>query len=187
VKPRAGAPWTRGSADLAGAAWTRGPADLARAARTRGGGHAADFLQGSAVSCRFVRVSPRPTITRVCSGVRLVVGAGCSLGCPVEELAALVEEALAHVGGTVTAIATVDRRAHEPCIVELASGFAVPLRTYAAAALAEVTVPTPSAAVARHVGTPSVSEAAALLASGGELIVPKRRSPHATCAVAKEL
>ena len=57
---------------------------------------------------------------------------------------------------------------------------------YAAAALAAVEVPTPSDVVARHVGTPSVAEAAALLAAHGELVVTKRRSAHATCAVAKE-
>ena len=70
----------------------------------------------------------------------------------------------------------------------LAHRFRVPLRTFAADVLATVEVPTPSAVVNGHVGTPSVAEAAALLASGGgALIVPKRRSPHATCAVAKEL
>ena len=44
-----------------------------------------------------------------------------------------------------------------------AEHFGVPLRTHTAEALAAVDVPTPSAVVARHVGTPSVAEAAALL------------------------
>ena len=65
-----------------------------------------------------------------------------------------------------------------------AEHFGVPLKTYAAEALAQVDVPTPSAIVARHVGTPSVAEAAALL-SGTRLLVPKTRSEHATCAVAE--
>jgi cobalamin biosynthesis protein CbiG len=39
--------------------------------------------------------------------------------------------------------------------------------------------------VARHVGTPSVAEASALLAAApGEVLVAKRRSAHATCAIA---
>jgi cobalamin biosynthesis protein CbiG len=38
--------------------------------------------------------------------------------------------------------------------------------------------------VERHVGTSSVAEAAALV-SGGRLVVEKRRSAHATCAVAE--
>jgi cobalt-precorrin 5A hydrolase / precorrin-3B C17-methyltransferase len=53
-----------------------------------------------------------------------------------------------------------------------------------AAALAAVEVPNPSAVVARAVGTPSVAEAAALVA-GGELVVPKQRSAMATVAVAR--
>jgi cobalamin biosynthesis protein CbiG len=117
---------------------------------------------------------------------RLVVGAGCSLGCAPEELAGLVDEALAGVDGTVVAVASVDRRAAEPCVVALAARFGVPLRTYAAARLGDVDVPTPSRIVHAHVGTPSVAEAAALLAAGGGLIVPKRRSAHATCAIAEE-
>jgi cobalt-precorrin 5A hydrolase/cobalt-precorrin 5A hydrolase/precorrin-3B C17-methyltransferase len=117
---------------------------------------------------------------------RLVVGAGCSLQCPAGELAALVDAALAPLDGTVVAVATVDRRGEEPAVIALARGFGVPLRTYAADVLAEVDVPTPSATVHAHVGTPSVAEAAALLATDGELVVLKRRSAHATCAIAKE-
>lgn len=140
----------------------------------------------SADSCGFVHVWPSETSTRVHSGSRLVVGAGCSLGCPVEELAALVDETLEPLDGTVVAVASVDRRAEEPCVTALAARFGVPLRTYAAEQLERVDVPTPSRVVQAHVGTPSVAEAAALLAAGGRLIVPKRRSPHATCAIAEE-
>jgi cobalt-precorrin 5A hydrolase len=139
----------------------------------------------AAHSCGFMHVCPQETNTRVHSGARLVVGAGCSLGCSAAELAALVDEALARLDGTVVAVATVDRRADEPCVAALAAGFGVPLRTFTPTELGRVDVPTPSAAVYAHVGTPSVAEAAALLAAGGRLIVPKRRSPHATCAIAE--
>jgi cobalamin biosynthesis protein CbiG len=117
---------------------------------------------------------------------RLVVGAGCSLGCAAEELAALVQQALDGLGGTVVAVASVDRRAQEPALTALAERFAVPLLTYPAHELAEIDVPTPSATVAAHVGTRSVAEAAALVAAQGRLVVPKQRSPHATCAIAEE-
>ena len=120
--------------------------------------------------------------------MRLVIGAGCSRGCPPGELLALVGEALADAGaGDVVALATADRRSDEPCMLAAAAAHAVPLRTHSAAALAAVPVPTPSATVARHVGTPSVAEAAALLSAGpgAELVVEKRRSPHATCAIAR--
>jgi cobalt-precorrin 5A hydrolase len=121
------------------------------------------------------------------AGPELVVGAGCSRGCPPAELAALVEAALDGLDGRVVAVATIDRRAQEPCVVALAGARGVPLRAHPAAALADVPVPTPSAVVARHVGTASVAEAAALLAAGpgARIAVPKRRSPHATCAVAE--
>jgi cobalt-precorrin 5A hydrolase len=119
---------------------------------------------------------------------RLFVGAGCSRGCPADELAALVEAALAGVAGDVVGVATIDRRAAEPCVVALAGARGVPVLTHTAAELAAVPVPTPSAVVAGHVGTPSVAEAAALLAAGpgARIAVAKRRSANATCAIAEE-
>jgi len=113
---------------------------------------------------------------------RLVAGVGCSLGCPPAELLALIRDSLP--AGELVALATIDRRAEEPAMLEAARALGVPLLTHAPERLAAVPVPTPSAAVERHVGTPSVAEAAALL-SGTHLIVHKRRSAHATCAVSK--
>ncbi len=47
-------------------------------------------------------------------------------------------------------------------------------------------IPNPSERVKRLVGTPSVSEAAALLSSnGGELIIPKQKGDGMTLAVAR--
>ena len=121
------------------------------------------------------------------SAPALVVGAGCSRGCPPDELAELVHAALAGVDGQVVAVATIDRRAEEPCVVALAHARGVPLRVHTAAALADVPVPSPSPVVAAHVGTASVAEAAALLAAGpgARIAVAKRRSAHATCAIAE--
>jgi cobalamin biosynthesis protein CbiG len=118
----------------------------------------------------------------------LVVGAGCSRGCPAEELLALIGAVLDEAGArpdAVRALATVDRRADEPGMVAAARHHGWPLVTHAAPALREVAVPTPSAVVATHVGTPSVAEAAALLSTGGALLVAKRRSARATCALAE--
>lgn len=119
---------------------------------------------------------------RHAAAARLVAGVGCSLGCPPGELVDLVTATLPD--GELVALATVDRRAQEPAMLVAAAHFGVPLLTHAARDLAAVDVPTPSAVVARHVGTPSVAEAAALL-SGTRLLVPKTRSEHATCAVAE--
>jgi cobalamin biosynthesis protein CbiG len=119
----------------------------------------------------------------------IVAGVGCSLGCAADEVLALVDGCLGEAGvprDAVRVLATVDRRGREPGIVAAARRRGWSLRTFAAADLAEVAVPTPSQAVAAHVGTPSVAEAAALLAApGGTLVLAKRRSPHATCALAR--
>jgi cobalamin biosynthesis protein CbiG len=118
-----------------------------------------------------------------------VLGAGCSLGCPTEELAELAGAVLDEAGvagGQVRALATIDSRAQEPAMTALARAMCWELVTHPAPALAAVEVPTPSAVVESHVGTASVAEAAAVLsAGGGRLAVHKRRSPHATCALAE--
>lgn len=120
----------------------------------------------------------------------IVVGVGCSAGCGADEVLALVDAALREAGVTggepVGALATVDAKAGEPGLLEAAARRGWPVRTHAAAALRAVAVPTPSDVVARHVGTPSVAEAAALLTSGAEsLLLEKRRTARATCALAR--
>ncbi|GAA1424301.1 precorrin-3B C(17)-methyltransferase [Streptomyces thermospinosisporus] len=117
----------------------------------------------------------------------LVVGVGASRGVPVEEVLALVGDALREAGvspASLGELATVDAKAEEPGIVAAARHFGVPLVTYPAEELARVEVPNPSAAPLAAVGTPSVAEASAL-ARGGELLVPKRKSAMATCAVVR--
>ncbi|MFF7097726.1 precorrin-3B C(17)-methyltransferase [Streptomyces rubradiris] len=117
----------------------------------------------------------------------LVVGVGASKGAPAEEVLGLVAGALREAGlsaRSVAELATVDAKASEPGIVAAAERLGVPLVTYSAEELAGVEVPNPSAAPLAAVGTPSVAEAAALL-RGGELLVPKRKSAMATCAVVR--
>ncbi|MGW2648164.1 precorrin-3B C(17)-methyltransferase [Streptomyces sp. NPDC001393] len=117
----------------------------------------------------------------------LVVGVGASRGAPVEEVLGLVEAALREAGlshRSVAELATVDAKAEEPGLVAAAERLGVPLVTYSAGELAAVEVPNPSHAPLAAVGTPSVAEAAALL-RGGELLVPKRKSAMATCAVVR--
>ncbi|MEU8462914.1 Rv2231c family pyridoxal phosphate-dependent protein CobC [Streptomyces sp. NPDC029003] len=117
---------------------------------------------------------------------RLVVGVGGRAGVSVAEVCALVEETLRGAGltaGAVTALATVEAKTLEAGIAGAAERFGVPLVGYPAEELARICVPHPSGAVREAAGTASVAEAAAL-AAGGELLVPKRRSVAATCAVA---
>ena len=81
-------------------------------------------------------------------------------------------------------ICTIDIKADEPVIQYLKSeGY--PIRFFTAEELSKVEVPTPSETVEKHVGTPSVCEAAALLASNqGKLLLPKVKGEHYTLAVA---
>lgn len=110
----------------------------------------------------------------------LVVGVGASRGVTAGEVLDLVHETLAGArlsSRSVAALATVEAKADEPGLREAAERLGVPLRTYPAQALAAVDVPNPSEAPRAAVGTPSVAEAAALLAAGAErLLVPKTRS-----------
>lgn len=122
----------------------------------------------------------------------LVIGAGASTGADTASLMAAVETALAAADldpSCVSAVATADIKRAEPALVALARRLDVPLRTFPAAALADQDVPNPSAVVADAVGTPSVAEAAALLAAGpgSTLVVHKRVSDgrDSTVAVAR--
>jgi cobalt-precorrin 5A hydrolase/precorrin-3B C17-methyltransferase len=122
----------------------------------------------------------------------LVLGIGSSTGADVDALWELATRALAEAGVTgsaVGAVATLDRKAREPAIVALGRRFGVPLRTFDTVSLAAVEVPNPSRVVADAVGTPSVAEAAALLAAGpgASLLTAKQVSAtgDSTVAVAR--
>jgi cobalt-precorrin 5A hydrolase/precorrin-3B C17-methyltransferase len=129
----------------------------------------------------------------------LVVGIGASRGVPAAEVAALIDEALADAGlspRSVRLAATADLKADEPGLLAAVRARNWPLAVFPAAELAAVAVPNPSETVLIAVGTPSVAEAAALLAARGgtsagrgrgepELVVAKRVSAHATVAIAR--
>lgn len=119
----------------------------------------------------------------------LVAGIGASRGVPCDEVMALLHAALDEAGlavASVAAIATADIKRDETGIGLAATSLDAPIRYFSAAELAAVEAPTPSAVVARHVQTPSVCEAAALLAAGAHtLIVEKQKSAHATVAIAR--
>ena len=81
--------------------------------------------------------------------------------------------------------ATIDLKADEPVVHYLKEEEGFSFCFFTADELAAVEVPSPSNTVARHVGTPSVCEAAALLATnGGQLLVEKQKGQQWTYAVA---
>ena len=80
---------------------------------------------------------------------------------------------------------TIDVKADEPFVEELKERYHQEVVFYTAEELRTVDVPHPSDVVARHVGTPSVCEAAAILGSNhGELVVGKVKGEHFTAALA---
>ena len=98
----------------------------------------------------------------------LFLGLGCDRHTSLESLAEAVRQALAQCGARpdeVAGVATIDRKGDEPAILALTAHQGWPLALYTAAELAQVPVPNPSATVLAHMGTPAVSEAAALLAA----------------------
>lgn len=122
----------------------------------------------------------------------LAVGVGCERGTDPAETTALVGRALAEAGlaaGAVAGLFSLDLKMDEPAIAAAAEELGVAARFFDAAEL-EAERPrlrTPSEAVFREVGCHGVAEGAALAAAGpdGELLVPKRKSRRATCAVAR--
>ena len=97
------------------------------------------------------------------------VGLGCDRGVLLSTVREAVAAALAQAGARpeqVTAAASIVLKRDEVALLALAGELNWPLHFYEAHDLAQVEVPHPSETVRRYTGTPSVSEAAALLAGG---------------------
>lgn len=128
---------------------------------------------------------------------RYAVGLGCDRGTPEATLQQVLDDALTGLGAQpaqVVAAASIDLKADEAGLLALAQTHGWAMQFYPAARLAEVPVPHPSETVRRHTGTPSVSEASALLAGGGlpmtALVVEKHKhrgadGRHATISIAR--
>ena len=122
----------------------------------------------------------------------LTLGVGCERGTDPEEVIGLARQTLADAGLTPAAVAcvvSVDVKADEAAVYALASDLGVPARFFAPGRLEQETprLANPSDVVFREVGCHGVAEGAALAAAGtgGELVVDKRKSARATCAVAR--
>ena len=141
---------------------------------------------GLAVSDRLLQ--PLPEGWALARPRRLVLGFGCSTDAMPEEaeevaLGALSEAGLSPSG--VRVLATVDRRSGHAAARHLAKVVGAELVAFVPAELDAVPVPNGSGRVRAAVGTASVAEAAALLGSGGRLLVSKRRGRAVTVAVAE--
>ena len=103
-----------------------------------------------------------------------------------EEIYDQIDEAFSRKGILPCAkqYCTIDVKANEPFIDELRM-YNETVQFFTAEELAAVEVPNPSDTVMKHVGTPSVCEAAAILGSNhGQLIIPKIKGKNWTAALA---
>lgn len=105
------------------------------------------------------------------------------LGCERDTDKALIEYAVKTVFqqnhlafGAIAGIATLDLKADEVGLLEFVNANALPLRCFSPDALNAIDVPTPSAIVEQAVGTPSVCEAAAMLAAHASALRVKNKS-----------
>mgnify|MGYP005814887569 FL=1 len=121
----------------------------------------------------------------------LALGVGCERGCPVDDLYDLVMETLAGQCLSPKAIAcvsSIDLKADEAAVHELANRLGVPARFFDAAILEAESdrLVSPSDVVFAETGCHGVAEGAALATVGanGKLIVPKHKTKKSTCAIA---
>lgn len=128
--------------------------------------------------------------------MNIALGLGCDRGTPASTIQQVIAEALNQAGATladVQAVASIDLKADEVGLADVAMANGWTIRFYPAAALATVDVPNPSETVRKYTGTPSVSEAAALLVAAVDsthLIIEKHklRGPdgrNATVSIAR--
>ncbi len=118
----------------------------------------------------------------------LVLGIGCDRGTSCEEIESFVLSTLEMQRlsfCSVRNVATVDLKQDEPGLQEFCAKHNLKMQCYSSDSLKQVQAPNPSPTVEKHIGTPGVSEPAAMLSSAGDLIVPKQKVPKVTMAVAR--
>ena len=126
----------------------------------------------------FVRAGP---------GADTVVGLGARGAAGADEILQLIDESLALAGldrSAIAACVTVAARRNHAGLVAAAAALGVPLLALDSDDLGG-SVPNPSSRVAELAGLASVAEAAALYF--GPLVLEKRRSASATCALARRV
>ncbi len=122
----------------------------------------------------------------------LAVGVGCERDADPAEVVDLVLGSLAAANlarESVAVVVSLDLKSDEAAVHAVAAGLGCGARFFDAATLEGLTprLANPSDAVFAAVGCHGVAEGAALAAAGdgGVLVVPKRKSARATCAVAR--
>jgi len=150
--------------------------------------HAADFSSVIVVSpLRMVGQTAVPQLHFVPKVLTMGIGLAHQAS-PVDEIVMAMKQQLLNHNlepAAVRTYATIDVKADEPVVHCLQQHAEV--QFFTAEQLSTVDVPTPSSVVQQHVGTPSVSEAAAILATqGGQMLMTKQKGQQYTCAIAME-
>jgi cobalt-precorrin 5A hydrolase len=147
---------------------------------------------GEGVARVFVddTIADLPSQTLVLRPRSLVAGMGCNRGTPMEEMNSLLYQVLDECRlspASLRSIASINIKANEPGLLELAKALELPVVFYDKEELNSVkNIKNPSTMVEKHTGAKSVCEAAAILsAKRGQLIVPKHSTRNATVAIAR--
>lgn len=138
------------------------------------------------VSDRVAAFNPRTLV--VYRPRSLVVGIGSRRGVGLDELEKHLYRTFAAFDLSVNAIkciATAELKRDEVAIGLLAERLGVPVQYFGADELNSMPGPSGASESQRLLGIVGVAEPAALLASGGDIVVPKVRSAAATLAVAR--
>lgn len=151
-----------------------------------------DLPKGSAATIEVTEKKSETGPTRlVYHPQTYALGVGCARDADPLELWENVQAALAEANiapGAIASVNTLDLKADEPAMNQLAKRLKVPLRVYTAAEL-EAEAPrlaTPSEVVFAEVGCHGVAEGAALAAApDGTLAVTKRKTASTTCALVR--
>lgn len=118
----------------------------------------------------------------------LTAGVGCRRGTPAADILSLLDHVCRErrlAPGSLAALASIEAKRDEVGLLEAARTLGLDIQFFSAGQLAGVSVPHPSAVVAKHMGVGSVCEAAAILATGGgRLLAPKTRTGFSTVAIA---
>ena len=109
----------------------------------------------------------------------LWIGIGCERLSSLALIQRAVDRSLQSAGlaqAAVAGISSIEAKGDEPALLQFCEHRGWPLRLFGAPALTDVAVPTPSEVVKTEMGTASVAEASALLASGerAQLLQSKR-------------
>ncbi|MBQ9055577.1 cobalamin biosynthesis protein [Rhodococcus qingshengii] len=112
---------------------------------------------------------------------------GFTTSVTAKDIVAAVKAVLA-AQGKIVVLATVAAKAESSALLTAAHELNVPIVSFAPDVLARVQVPSPSPRVENAVGTASVAEAAAILASGGgRLVLAKTARDGVTVAAARKV